>query len=319
MNQFFQFLMGNLQILIYAAVFLVPALGWISRQLREQAERKKAETERKRRELEALRTGRPSGQSEPAPSSGAAGSAGRRATEPVSVSRAPAKASDWSRQGELAQRRQAQLEELRRRAAERASRRQQTASGQRGAASSGPRTSGAQTASRPPTAPQRVGGQRGGGPPGPARAGAGQGTGGGGTSGGTAGGGPRGQRAGSRASGPAQPQRGGGRQPRSPGQLATHGTGSELERRRDQALADLERAKAEAQRDVAPKRSAARPSPGPGSAPRVRAAGSRPGGHSRSLFSGRDALRNAVIASEIFGKPVSMRDALSGGADLDRG
>jgi len=109
MQSIINFVLGNLQFLIYAAVFLVPALGWLSRQLREQAERKRAETERKRRELESLRTGRPTGEQE-APAQTEA----QRVSEPVSMSSAPAKASDWSRQGELAQRRQAQLEELRR-------------------------------------------------------------------------------------------------------------------------------------------------------------------------------------------------------------
>lgn len=99
--------MGNLgsfvQILVFVLVIAGPAIGAIARKLKAHAEAKRAEVERNKRRIEAIRTGR------------------LDATDPsAGETRTPTE--DQSRRArleQLARQRQAQIEELRRRAAQR--------------------------------------------------------------------------------------------------------------------------------------------------------------------------------------------------------
>jgi hypothetical protein len=94
-----------LQIAPFAVLIGFSLLNWLVRKLREQAELKKIEAERRRREVEALRTGRGGG--EPSPTAVAEARQEGAATQSDAQARA--------RLEELAARRRAQLEELRRR------------------------------------------------------------------------------------------------------------------------------------------------------------------------------------------------------------
>ncbi len=91
-----------LQILPFAVLIGFSLLNWLVRKLREQNELKRIEAERRRREIESLRTGRADGQPSPTALADTRGG---------TVSDAQARA----RLEELAARRRAQLEELRRR------------------------------------------------------------------------------------------------------------------------------------------------------------------------------------------------------------
>jgi len=99
--------MGNLgsfvQILVFVLVIAGPAIGAIARKLKTHAEAKRAEVERNKRRIEAIRTGR------------------LDATDP-SAGETRTQTEDQSRRArleQLARQRQAQIEELRRRAAQR--------------------------------------------------------------------------------------------------------------------------------------------------------------------------------------------------------
>jgi hypothetical protein len=91
------FLLNNLQILIVVGIFGVSILSAIAKRLKEQADRRRAIQMREHAQREALRTGRVSTQ--------------------ATATAAPAQTEKDRRLAEIAARRQAQLEELRRRRA----------------------------------------------------------------------------------------------------------------------------------------------------------------------------------------------------------
>ncbi len=124
--------MGNLgsfiQILVFVLVIAGPAIGAVARKLKAHAEAKRAEADRNRQKIESIRTGR-------SDASGQTAAGTRTQTDDQ---------SRRSRLEQLARQRQAQIEELRRRAAQRRA--------QAGAPSGG--QSGGQSAGSPRSQPQ---------------------------------------------------------------------------------------------------------------------------------------------------------------------
>lgn len=103
MPNWFQQLIGNPQLLVFLAVIAFSVLGTVAKKVQEEKAKREMLRRRQQMELEALRTGRPTG-----------------ATVAVPAPRqAPAQAAQQSAQkqrlDEIAARRKAQLEELRRR------------------------------------------------------------------------------------------------------------------------------------------------------------------------------------------------------------
>ncbi len=113
-------LMNNIQILIFLLIIGSSVFGWVMKQLREQAELKRIENERHRRKREELRTGQV--QDEP-------GAVPVLTRTPARVAPAQPTAAGRTRLEEIALKRQAQIAELRRRRAEQLARAKQSSQG----------------------------------------------------------------------------------------------------------------------------------------------------------------------------------------------
>ncbi len=136
---------GNIiQILIVLLFVGSSFFGWVVKELQKQAERKRMEAEIQRRRTEALRTGRVEAETKPA------------APARTTASQTPAQPASLE---EIAARRQAQLDELRRRraqqAAQQAARQRAQASAQAGAPAGRPQTQPVPVQRRTPAPPQR--------------------------------------------------------------------------------------------------------------------------------------------------------------------
>lgn len=123
-----QWILNNLGAVFIAIMIGSSFFGWLAKQLKEQAELKRIETEKNRRRQEALRTGRDPDAEEAAQRKRAAEAAARAQIQAQAQAQAQARSQAGGPPGpssagrtrleEIAARRQAQLEELRRRRAE---------------------------------------------------------------------------------------------------------------------------------------------------------------------------------------------------------